>query len=88
MKIKLHICYKCIGGLGPAPPWFPIGGAGSMGPSGPKLVDSGSSWGGFDFSGLFSSIPNSSTRLPGLCSPDVWLCVSLSASITQKDILK
>ena len=32
MKTKLHICYKCVGVLGPAPAWFLVGGSVSVSP--------------------------------------------------------
>ena len=39
MKTKLYICYKCVGGLGPAPAYTLAGGPGSEIPHGPRTVD-------------------------------------------------
>jgi hypothetical protein len=40
MKTKLHICYKCVGGLDPGPASSLVGGSVSVSPQGPRLVDS------------------------------------------------
>jgi hypothetical protein len=39
MKIKLHICYNCVGGLGPASAGSLVGGPGCTSLHGPRLVD-------------------------------------------------
>jgi len=38
MKVKLHICSKCVGGLGLPPESFLVGGRLSVSPHGPRLV--------------------------------------------------
>jgi hypothetical protein len=40
MKTKLHICYKCVGGLGPTPECSLAGGSVYVSPHGPRLVNS------------------------------------------------
>ena len=39
METKLHICYICAEGLGPAPACSLVGGSGSVSPHGPRLLD-------------------------------------------------
>ena len=67
MKAKLYIICRCVGSLSPAPGCSLEGGSVSVSPHRPRLVDSRSSRGVLNHSGLLSSIPNSTTRLPGLC---------------------
>ena len=40
MKTKLHICYRCVGGPGPASACSLVGGPVSVSPHGPRLVGS------------------------------------------------
>lgn len=63
MKTKLHVYYKCVDGLGPAPMYSLIGGPGSVSSHGPRLVDFvRSSCGVLDPSSLFSFIPTPTAR--------------------------
>jgi hypothetical protein len=81
MKTKLHICYKCVGDLGPAPACSLVGGPGSVVP--PLFQArwlSGFSCGALDLSKLLTSIPHSSTKFPGLCL--MFGCGSLHLSLS------
>ena len=40
MKTKLHMCYKCVGGLGPVSAWSLVSGSVSVSPHEPRLIDS------------------------------------------------
>lgn len=40
MNTKCHICYRCVGGLGPAPEYSLVGDPDSVSPHGPRVVDS------------------------------------------------
>jgi hypothetical protein len=68
MKTKLHFCYKCVGGLGPAPAYSLVSDPGSVTPPPWSQVSwfCGSSCGVIGPSNLLSSIPHSSMRIPGL----------------------
>lgn len=63
MTIKIHICYKCVGGLGLAPAYSLVGGSASVSPHGPRLMDPV----GPLPSGSLNPISYSSTKLPKLC---------------------
>jgi hypothetical protein len=63
-KTKMDIYYKCVGGLGPAPPCSLVGGSVSLRPHGPRLVDF---CGVLKPSGLLNSVLHSSTRLLEVC---------------------
>ena len=68
MKIKLHICYKYVEGLGLAPACFLVDGSASVSPHKPMLVASVVLLVlALTSTHLLNPIPHSSTRLPELC---------------------
>ena len=79
MKVKLHICYKCVGDPGPASVCSLVGGSDSVSPHEPRLVDS---VGLLEVSLTPSACSILSPTLPQYSNapPDVWLRASASLS--------
>ena len=69
MKTKLHICYKCIGGLGPAPACSLVGGSVSLSSHVFRLVDT--------IGLLVVSLTPPAPSLLSPTLPDVWLWVCI-----------
>jgi len=68
MKIKLHICHVCVGGLGLVHACSLVGGSVSVSPHRSRLVDSlGLLVVSLIPLGSLNSSPDSSTELPELC---------------------
>ena len=82
MKIKVHICYKCVGGLCPAPACSLVGSSVFVSPHGHRLADASffvvflTPWA---HSILFSTLQQD--PLPPPSSSDAWLLVSASVYI-------